>query len=132
MAIIRKKFGDRVYLYEAICKRVNGKPRIVRQRYLGKPENVLGIPKEEPKATSARVYDFGVVTALLNIAQDLNFVEIIESVVKKRKQGLAVGEYILLAAINRAVAPKSKRQLRRAYPSVVIINSGGMIYGRLV
>lgn len=120
MAIIRKKFGDRVYLYEAICKRVNGKPRIVHQRYLGKPEDVLGLPKEEPKATSARVYDFGAVAALLNIAQNLKFVEIINSVVKKRKQGLSVGEYMLLAAINRVVAPRSKQRIWDWYQRTVL------------
>lgn len=120
MAIIRKKFGNRVYLYEAICKRVNGKPRIVRQRYLGKPEDVLGIPKEEPKATCARVYDFGTITALLGIAEDLKFIEIIDGVVGKRKQGLSVGEYMLLAAINRVVAPRSKQQFWDWYQQTVL------------
>lgn len=120
MAIIKKKFGDRVYLYEAICKRVDGKPRIVHQKYLGKPEDVLGLPKEEPKAISARVYDFGAIAALLGIAEDLKFSEVINGVVKKRKQGLSVGEYMLLAAINRVVAPRSKQQFWDWYQQTVL------------
>lgn len=120
MAIIRKKFGNRVYLYEAICKRVNGKPRIVSQKYLGKPEDVLGLPKEEPKAIGARVYDFGAIAALLGIAEDLKFIEVIDGVVKKRKQGLSVGEYMLLTAINRVVAPRSKQQFWDWYRQTVL------------
>ncbi|MGQ9818259.1 MAG: IS1634 family transposase [bacterium] len=120
MAIIRKKFGNRVYLYEAICKRVDGKPRIVRQKYLGKPEDVLGLPKEEPRAIGAQVYDFGAITALLGIAEDLKFIEIIDGVLRKRKQGLSVGEYMLLAAINRVVAPRSKRQFWDWYRQTVL------------
>jgi len=120
MAIIRKRFGNRVYLYEVVCKRVNGKPRIVSQRYLGKPEDVLGLPKKEAKASSARIYDFGAVTALLNIAKDLKIIEIIDEVARKRKQGLSVGEYMLLAAINRAVTPRSKRQLWDWYRQTVL------------
>ena len=94
MAIIRKKFGNRVYLYEAVCKRVNGKPRIVSQKYLGKPEDVLGLPKKESKASSARIYDFGAVTPLLDIANDLKIIQVIDGVVRKRKQGLSVRIWI--------------------------------------
>jgi transposase len=120
VAIIRKKFGNRVYLYDVICKRVNGKPRIVSQKYLGKPEDVYGSPKLEPKAKAARIYDYGAITALLKIAQELKLVETIDAVVGKRRQGVSVGQYILLAALNRAVAPKSKRQLGDWYRQTIL------------
>lgn len=82
---------------------------------MGKFEDVLGLPKKEVKANKARIYDFGAVTVLLDIAGKLKIVEIIDEVVKKRKQGLSVGEYMLLAAINRAVAPRSKQQFWNWY-----------------
>ncbi len=120
MAIIKKKFGNRIYLYEVVCKRINGKPRIVSQKYLGKPEDVFGPQREEKKIKSARVYDFGGVFALFDIAQKLNIVKVIDSVVQKRSQGISVGEYILLAAINRAVAPRSKQQFWEWYKDTAL------------
>jgi hypothetical protein len=39
--------------------------------------------------------------------------ELIDAQLPKRDQGLSVGQYLLLAALNRAVAPSSKSQLAR-------------------
>lgn len=120
MAIVVKKFGRREYLYDVTCKRVAGKPRIVDQQYLGRREDVLGLTKKDPKAEGARVYDFGAIAALLDIAQELGLVALIDGVVKKRHQGLSAGQYLLLAALNRAVAPCSKRQLGDWYRQTVL------------
>lgn len=82
---------------------------------MGKFEDGLGLPEKEVKANKARIYDFGAVTVLLDIAGKLKIVEIIDEVVKKRKQGLSVGEYMLLVAINRAGDPRSKQQFWNWY-----------------
>lgn len=54
------------------------------------------------------VYQFADVAALLDIAEQLDIAKIIDKHVTKRKQGLSIGEYMVLAAINRAVQPVSK------------------------
>jgi len=120
MAIIKKRFGNRVYLYEVVVKRINGKPRIVNQKYLGRADEVTGKLVKKPTAHSARVYEFGAIAALLDIAKEIKFAEVINEVVAKREQGISVGEYILLAALNRAVSPRSKNQLWDWYRSTML------------
>lgn len=102
------------------CERVNGKPRITKQVYLGRKGDVPGRPGPNPQAKEAQVLGFGAPAALLDIARELKLVEVIDEVVKKRRQGLSVGEYILLAALNRAIAPTSKRSMWDWYQRTVL------------
>ena len=71
-SIIKRKKGNNYYYYVVECQRVNGKPRIVKQIYLGTIKRILekfsasdkpDIPKEVDHK------DFGSITALLSIAE---------------------------------------------------------------
>jgi transposase len=64
-----------------------------------------------PEAIESLVYEFGAVSALLDVAERLGVREIIDKHTRKRNQGLPIGDSILLAAINRAVFPVSKNAL---------------------
>lgn len=68
----------------------------------------------------ARVYEFGAIASLLDIAKEIKLAEVINEVAAKREQGISVGEYILLAALNRAVSPRSKNQLWDWYRSTML------------
>src|SRR5207302_938482 len=59
----------------------------------------------------ARVRHWGGVAALYDLAQQLQLIELIDEVVPKRKQGPSLGQYLLIAAINRCLAPTSKLQM---------------------
>lgn len=112
--ITRRKVKGRTYYYAVQSGRVNGKPRLVMQKYLGSAEDILqaveGYKKPaEPKAV--RVFSFGGVAAAWAMAQRLKLTELIDRHAPKRDQGLSVGQYITLATINRCVCPKSKRAL---------------------
>ncbi len=63
------------------------------------------------------VGEYGGSRALFAIARRLRLVEWIDQVAPKRDQGLSVGTYILLAAINRVLAPCSKAKFREWYQS---------------
>ena len=115
MATISKrtnKSGTYYYLVESA--RVNGKPRIVKQVYLGTAERIvkaveqISLEAPIPDPHLVTVYDFGAVTALYSVAQRLGVCQIIDNIADKRDQGLPVSTTMLLAAINRAVAPTSK------------------------
>lgn len=41
-SLIKKKKRGKIYYYLAECQRVNGKPRIVWQKYLGSAESIVG------------------------------------------------------------------------------------------
>ena len=73
-----------------------------------KVAEALSSSQSIPAPEYSIVQDFSAVLALYDIAQRLGIREIIERHTGKREQGLPVSDSILLAAINRAVMPKSK------------------------
>lgn len=118
-----KTIKGRTYYYARQCQRVNGKPKIVKTTYLGSLEHILQALTQAqiplpPK--SARLASFGDVAALFHQAQALGLSDLIDTQVPKRDQGLSVGQYLLLAAINRAAAPTSKAQLAAWYQRTIL------------
>lgn len=102
------------YYYARVCKRVNGKPKIVQTHYLGTAEKMIENahgPKQMPRAKEVCILELGATGALFDIAQRLQLVEIIDRHAPKRNQGPSVGQYMLVAAINRASHPTSKTVL---------------------
>ena len=59
----------------------------------------------------AQVRSWGGVAALYDLAQQLQLVELIDGIAPKRQQGPSLGQYLLVAAINRCLAPTSKLQM---------------------
>jgi transposase len=113
-SIIKKKKKNQVYYYLVESARVNGKPRIVRQKYLGRAEQIAAAMEgkgelDQPKHSI--VLEFGAVMALYDLAKRLGAVDLINTVAVKRNQGLSIGDYMLIAAINRAIEPTSKHQI---------------------
>ena len=115
-SIIKKKIKNQTYYYYAESKRVNGKPTLVNQKYLGTAKKLMesirstGRPVER-RAIYSDVAEFGAVALFYDIADRLDITGIIDGILHKRKQGASVGAYILTAAINRATAPSSKSGL---------------------
>lgn len=102
------------YYYARECKRVNGKPKIVRTVYLGTVERMIEHAegaKEIPAAREVFVEEFGATAALCHIAQRLQLASIVDRHAPKRNQGLSTGTYMLIAALNRAIQPTSKAAL---------------------
>jgi len=119
-----KVIDGHTYYYARYCQRVDGKPRIVRQVYLGKIEDLVAAAdatRQTPPPLETVVAAYGDVAALWRIAESLELVPLLDSVLPaKRHQGLSCGQYLLLAAINRAVAPTSKLQFADWYRQTVL------------
>jgi transposase len=99
-----------------------GRPRIRVVRHLGTPQKLLDRLSESPgRPLYAEERDFGATAALWEIAQQLDIVGAIDSHAPKRDQGASVGEYLLLATINRALSPASKRKLAAWYQDTILI-----------
>lgn len=124
MASIIKKTkgkGNKAYYYAVESKRVNGKPRIVWQKYLGTIENIVRkCSSPSSTVTEVDIFSAGGVAAMLGIAQKLSLIEIIDDIVPKRAQGASVGQYIVLAALNRILAPCSKLQMPEWYKETIL------------
>ncbi|MDR1872584.1 MAG: hypothetical protein LBS60_11810 [Deltaproteobacteria bacterium] len=76
-------------------------------------------PVDEANPDFCRIYQFGAEAALLNIAERLGVSKIIDSLTPKRNQGLSVGSYMVLAAINRAVHPSSEKSFYEWFQKTV-------------
>ncbi len=110
-SIQRRLIHGRPYYYLVESRRVNGKPRPVVVKYLGRADDLRArLEHAERKATPVRaeVIEFGAVTALWDLTRRLDLVGTIDRHVPKRDQGMTVGRYLALAAINRCVASTSK------------------------
>ena len=118
-SLTAKLVNGHTYYYARYCQRVDGKPKIVRTVYLGKIDDLVAAAeglKHPPQPLETEVAAFGDIAALFDIAQRLDLVQLLDSVLPpKRHQGLSVGQYLLLAAINRAVSPSSKLQFADWY-----------------
>jgi len=111
-SIVGKKRGRATYYYLVESARVNGKPRIVSQEYLGTADELaaamrrggLGLPDR------TRHKEFGAVAAAWGMLEDLGVAGIIDEAAGPSPAGqpLSTGTYLALAALNRLVAPCSK------------------------
>lgn len=114
--LITKTIRGHKYYYLARSQRVDGIPRIVWQKYIGTANDVaqrLQTPHSHIKEVD--VFEFGACAALWKITQKLGLIDIIDRYAGKRDQGISVGTYMAVAAINRCVAPTSKRSISHWY-----------------
>ena len=111
-SIVGKKRGNQTYYYLVESARVDGKPRIVEQQYLGSAQEVMarlsGDPAGSPERTQHK--KFGDLAAVWGILERLGVAEAIDAVCGSRRSdaGASVGTYLALATLNRVVAPCSK------------------------
>jgi transposase len=113
-SLTKKVINGHPYYYLRETARVGGRSKVVRQVYLGRAEDIERRLAEtaEPKSVQAR--SFGAVAAAWKLCCELEVAGAIDRALGAaggRRQGPSVGEMIMLAAINRACKPRSKRQL---------------------
>ena len=110
--LIAKKQDGKSYYYLAESARVNGKPRIVSQRYLGSAEEVAARLAEAGPGEPDRSHHlaFGDLAAAWSVIERLGVVGIVDDVVRRRRSdtSASVGTYFALMIANRVVAPRSK------------------------
>jgi transposase len=110
-SIVGKRRGKLTYYYLVESARVDGKPRIVSQEYLGTTEEVMaklaGAATGEPVRTQHK--GFGDLAGVWSVLERLGVAEVVDEVAPRYgSAGASVGRYIALATANRIVAPCSK------------------------
>src|SRR6266481_7306571 len=133
-SLITKWKKGKPYLYWVRSARVNGHSRIVEQVYLGPKERVMEqlhaqgtsapTQAESPALQTVQTREFGASTLFYALAQDLGLIELINAHVPpapaRRRTSLSVGHYLVLAALNRTIWPKSKRAFAEWYAGTVL------------
>ena len=108
--ILKKRISGRTYYYLAETQRVEGKPRIVWQKYLGTAERIQE-RLQAAEISEIQTFELGSVAAIESLEKEIGFIDIVDRIVPKRDQGMSVGEYLYLIVLNRAIEPKSKASL---------------------
>jgi transposase len=120
--LTRKILKGNPYLYLEETGRVNGKPRRIWSKYLGPENKIKDLASLEFSIDTSEIepLDFGLPMALMQLVEKLDLVRIINNATFKRKQGLSVGEYMVISALNRCVKPVSKRKIRKWFDSTAL------------
>jgi transposase len=108
-----KKIGGKTYWYLREMARVDGRPKMVSERYVGSAAEIEALLDAREAAVlpeRTRHLAFGDVTAVWGLLEELGVAGIIDQAAGRRPAGqpLSTGTYLALAALNRLVAPCSK------------------------
>jgi len=120
--LVKKVIEGNVYLYLRHNHRVNGKVKTAWQIYLGPEKQFKTHAKIAKTDIETKTVEFGLIAALLHVAEKLKIVNIINQATNKREQGLSVGDHLLFAALNRCVQPVSKNQIKGWIDSTILRN----------
>lgn len=116
----KKKIRGHTYYYYTVTKRIDGRSAKVQQIYLGTPDQILekcsSSQVPEPPARTSHL-EFGLPAALYRQALDLGLIPLINSHATVTSAHLDVGQYLVLAAINRVCEPRSKNGIGAWYNS---------------
>jgi len=126
MAHLHKKIKKgRPYYYIREIRRVDGRPKVVSQIYLGSVDTIakrLSEAKRESKPLRLQSRPFGALFIMHELEKTLDTIGLIDSIVPRapKEKGPSVGEYFFYAWANRLIAPRSKRALSDWYRHTAI------------
>lgn len=119
----KKMKSGRPYYYVREIARVDGKPKVINQVYLGSPERMMQMAAgKQEDLIKIQAQEFGALWLANLVDADVDIASIIDAVIPRSRQeaGPSVGEYFLYAALNRMVDSQSKRALSEWFSSSAI------------
>ena len=113
-SLYKKVISGKQYWYLREMGWVDGRPKMVSERYVGTAADIEALLDAREQAMlpeRTRHLDFGAVAAVWGLLADLGVAAIIDEQAGARPPGLPLspGTYLALAALNRVVDPCSKR-----------------------
>ena len=121
-SLIAKKKGNKLYYYVVESARVEGKPRIVHQAYLGTAEKLAEMVRDRtaPVPLAASMREFGLPAALWLAAQQTGVWDLLRSLWPAPRSGPSAAHYLLLGAIHRICAPGPKTEVAEWYRKSIL------------
>src|SRR6266699_3695992 len=112
-SLYKKVISGKPYWYLREMGWVDGKPKMISERYVGTAADVEALLDAREQAMlpeRTRHLDFGAVAAVWGLLTDLGVAAVIDAHAGARPPGLALspGTYLALAVLNRVVDPCSK------------------------
>ena len=114
---VKKKKG-RPYLYVREIARVDGRPKVVSQIYIGSPDKVAALARGRLQDDlQLKVEEFGALWLAQQMDRDIDLAGIVDGVIPRgrNESGPTVGEYFLYCVWNRMIEAVSKRRLPQWY-----------------
>jgi len=113
-SLYKKVISGRPYYYLREMGWVDGKPKMVSERYVGTAADVEALLDARERAMlpeRTRHLDFGAVAAVWGLLDELGVAALIDEAVGPGRSGLPLspGTYLALTVLNRVVDPCSKR-----------------------
>ena len=126
-SIIGKKKHNQTYYYVVTSGRVDGKPRITHQTYLGTAERLAQLVRDKsaPVPLTASTRQAGLPAALWLAARRSGALEALLSVWPAPSKGPSIPHYLLLAAFHRICAPGPKTTVADWYRNSILANLWG-------
>ncbi len=121
-SLVAKKKGNKLYYYVVESARVDGKPRIVHQAYLGTAEKLAELVRDRtaPVPLAATTREFGLPAALWAAARQTGVWDLLQSLWPMPRSGPSPAHYLLLAAIHRICQPGPKTEVPDWYRSSIL------------
>ena len=121
-SLIARKKANKLYYYVVESARVDGKPRIVHQTYLGTAEKVAALVKDRtaPVPLESTALDVGLPGALWLAAQQTGVFELLQSLWPQPRSGPSPAHFLLLAAIHRICQPGPKTEVAGWYDRTIL------------
>ena len=112
-SLYKKVISGKPYWYLREMGWVDGKPKVISERYLGTAAEIEALLDAREAAVMperTRHLAFGDVAAAWGMLEELGAAAVIDQACGARRAdaGASVGTYLVLAALNRLVAPCSK------------------------
>jgi transposase len=121
-SLVAKKKGNKLYYYVVESARVEGKPRIVHQAYLGTAEKLAEMVRDRaaPIPLAASTRDFGLPAALWTAAQQTGVWDLLAALWPRPRSGPSPAHYLLLAALHRICQPGPKTEVAEWYRTSIL------------
>jgi hypothetical protein len=116
-SVVGKRINGRTYYYLAESRRVDGKPRIVAQRYLGTAADIADAVAALPDGVTpgsalpgggvperTRHLAFGDVAAVWGVLTDLGLADLVDEIVGSRRTKVSTGTYVAIGVLHQVVA----------------------------
>ena len=123
MAHLHKKIKKgRPYYYVREIARVNGKPKVINQVYIGSPERILALAQGSRSLPSKiQTQEFGALWLANLVEKEIDIAGLIDRIVlPENDDAPSVDEYFLYAIYNRMIGACSKRAMPDWYRHTAI------------
>ena len=120
--LTRKRIKGKTYYYVEECERTKGKVHRKWQKYLGTIEKIVkAVDAPVPAPAYAEVFDFGCPAVYWDAVTHLGIIPTLDSVLPKRNQGMSIGQYLALAAMNRGIKAVSKNSMWQWFQTTMLM-----------